>query len=163
MPSRRYFDAKRELIAAFDTFLDAVLSEMSAPEPTAEGTNTLRTASTLSSNGAKGAPIGTPNAVPTSGQTIPAVPQKATPRRPVVGGKPLPTPSTPAPKGEPQLTDAQRAAAKPEALRLAREVVKLLGASNPQVKAGVKGQLALNRVPHDEQLLKDVIAEASRG
>jgi len=76
---------------------------------------------------------------------------------PIPGTKPLPDPLTKAPHA---LTDAQRDLSWPEALRIADNLVTMLGAGHPQLRDGLKGQLALEHIPFDEQLLSEALLQA---
>jgi hypothetical protein len=105
--------------------------------------------------------------IPTSGRA-PSVPQasgkgtpaKAVPLAPVKSS--LPAPVTAARHPAPQLTDDVREENLPVATAIAVRVMKIVGSNGAQLVAGVKGQLALERIPHDDVLVSQAIEAAKR-
>lgn len=74
---------------------------------------------------------------------------------------PLPKPTTQARKAN-TLTDEAREENLPAATAIAVELVTLLGQDHPQLLSGMRGQLALKHVPHDEPLIAEALAAAKR-
>lgn len=79
---------------------------------------------------------------------------------------PRPTQPTPAPivtarRPTPALDAAGLALHLPTATAIALKVLRVLGATNPQVRDGVFAQLALERIPQDPKLIADAIAAAT--
>lgn len=90
-------------------------------------------------------------------------PSAATPMRPSRGG--LPTPLTPQPaaaKAAVGLDEATRKANLPDAIEVAKRIIKGIGPNSPQLVHGVQGQLALQRIPYDDVLVQQAI-DASKG
>jgi hypothetical protein len=76
---------------------------------------------------------------------------------------PLPPPPTAAPRPD-TLSDETRAANLEPATAIAKRVaIAVNGTTSPMFREGLKGQLALEGVPFDEQLLNDATAAAARG
>lgn len=132
---------KAALVQAFSDFLDALVEG-------AEATKTLRTPVTPSPSGAKAAPAAAARA------RTPA-PQPSAP-------KPLPTPLTAA-KTPKDLDPAVRAANLPDAIKVAKRVIAAVGPDGGMLYEGVKGELALQRIPFDETLIAEAIQAAKAG
>lgn len=89
----------------------------------------------------------------------PSVVAPSVPRKPA---SVLPPATVPARTPKPALDAKGLATHLPTATAIAVKVVKLLGASHPQVRDGVFAQLALERIPQDDQLIAQAI-EAAKG
>lgn len=148
-PRERLQITRRDLLASFDRFLDAVIecALETVSESPARPTNSARPAITPSPAPAKAAPTARPrrNLQPTV-----APPQ--------AGPAPLPAPMT---KGAKQvvLDDATRAKHLPDALEIGKRVSRAVGPDSPILLDGIKGQLALQRIPFDDDMLADVVRQ----
>lgn len=75
------------------------------------------------------------------------------------GKKPLPAAPTAARRAQP-LTEAARREHLPAAVAQAKRIVQALGPDYPQLGQGLRGQLALERIPFDDELITLALAEA---
>jgi len=137
MSALKVSQRRAALVQAFSDFLDALVDDT-------EATKALRTASTPSPLPAKPAPAGavrarTPAPQPTT-QTLP---------------KPLTAAKTPK-----DLDPAVRAANMPDAVKVATRVIMAVGPDGAILYEGVKGELALQRIPFDDTLIHDAIQKA---
>lgn len=108
----------------------------------------------------KAAPPAEPAAISEAAMT----PSRPTPPRPsarpgTATPPPAAVPQTAKP-GAPAMSAETRARVMPEAVAIAKEVMQLIGLTNPQVPGGVRGQFALKAVPYDQQMLDEAIARA---
>ena len=127
------------LVQAFSDFLDALVDDE-------EATKTLRTPVTPSPAGAKPAP---------------AAAVRARTPAPQATAQPLPKPLTAA-KSPKDLDPAVRAANMPDAVKIAKRVIAAVGPEGAMLYEGVKGELALQRIPFDETLIAEAI-QAAKG
>ena len=125
------------LVQAFSDFLDALVDDT-------EATKSLRTAGTPSPAVAKAAPAGAVRARTPAPQPTPQL---------------LPKPLTAAARPK-DLDPAVRAANLPDAVKVAKRVIMAVGPEGAMLYEGVKGELALQRIPFDETLIADAIAQA---
>ncbi len=145
--------ALRTLRAATTAFFDVLEMELRSGEslPITPSTATVKQALNTA------APDPAPRPVPRT-----PAPTGAASLNRHIEKKPLPKPATPGRKAEVPLTDKQLAEHLPEATRLAVDVLRALGgdANSPMAVEGLRGQLALNRVPTDSKLISDALAAA---
>lgn len=97
-----------------------------------------------------------PVATPAAGRPTTAKPA-ATAR------KPLPPPVLEATNGPKDLSDETRAENLPDAITVARDVIRAVGAESPMLLPGVRGQLANKHIPYDDKLIAQAIEAAKRG
>lgn len=167
MQDRKTLIAYRKAAAAFFTTLERELFPPDGQQQVIEEADALKAYQQQTMPQQRpAAPIAAPAPTP---RPAPRAPRAATPTpaaslaRHAQQPKPLPTPLTPGRNSEPALTDEQRAANLPDAVEVAKRIISVMGPNLPTLREGVKGQLALQRIPHDEQLLSEAIDAAKRG
>lgn len=90
---------------------------------------------------------------------------QATPARPVAkpsgvvvpGSKPLPDPVTPAPNKMPTLDPKTKATSLKAATTIAERIIRGVGSDSLMLQQGLRGQLALERVPFDDEVVSEAI------
>ncbi len=84
-------------------------------------------------------------------------------RHPAVpSGRPLPSPVTPAPKPPVVLKDATRAENQDSVTAIAKRIMVVIGVDSPMVRQSLVGQVALEKIPADDQMIDDAIEAARR-
>lgn len=97
---------------------------------------------------------------PVKGRGTATPTSRPVPKAPATRTTVLPEPPTPAPNAQPELSAATRADSHPKALAIAKRIIAMLGPTHPQGLPGFKGQLAIERIATDDQLITSVWEEA---